>query len=351
MKKLIAILILAAIGCSACSSPSAQGNSTSSAAEAVPPSSSQTDSGEPSSPSSAQASSTSSMAEAVSPPSSQTNSGEPSSPPAAPYRQGFTQEQWQGLQDQKELYGDLTSFERKGAQFNGSIDCYNFIHLHWEHLIEGQLIDYVGADKFESWLREFEKDAKPNQCVNIYSFAQRFSIEPNELILFIKEKGTTHIYDVDTVKRRYEYFASGLQEEVSLPATAPPYSRGLTKKQWQRLQDQKEIYENLATDEEREEAVSTGRIECIHFEHLFWEHYTVPPFGGTFCSDYVGADKFNEWKTERERTGQCVDFYSFAEHFSIDPKELIARMKERKFNLDFETFERRFEYFEVGLQK
>lgn len=128
----------------------------------------------------------------------------------AVYEQGLTQEQWQILQSQKEQYGDLPEGELQSAQFSGVIDCRDFTHLRWEHPIPMQFIQYVGVDEFEAWARTEswlqENDENANPCMSIYSFAAQFSIGQDELISLIEDNGLTDLYDVDTVKRRYEYF-------------------------------------------------------------------------------------------------------------------------------------------------
>ena len=120
--------------------------------------------------------------------------------------QGFTQEQWNILQDQKEQYGHLSEQERANADFNGEIECYEFNHLRWEHFIANPLIEHVGVDEFESWLKEIDSINNADQC-NIYSFSLYFSIQLDELVSLIETNGLTEIYDLETIKRRYTYFS------------------------------------------------------------------------------------------------------------------------------------------------
>lgn len=121
---------------------------------------------------------------------------------ADPY-QGLSQEQWQLLQDQKELYADASDEMLSEAVFNGDIECENFIHLYWEDGIEGHLVRYVGSDEFNAWTINRAYDGL---CTDIYSFAEHFSIELDELVSIINENNLTHIYDVATLERRYAYF-------------------------------------------------------------------------------------------------------------------------------------------------
>lgn len=149
------------------------------------------------------------------PPTEENTSGFPSTEPAQPFEDddstlanqfihGFTHEQWQRLEGQKELYGGLTEEEINAAQFNGLIDCAKFLHLHWEHYIDSNLIYHVGVNEFESWLKAIESTHNPDQC-NIYNFANHFSITLDELVSFIETNGLTEIYDLETVKRRFAW--------------------------------------------------------------------------------------------------------------------------------------------------
>ena len=223
MKQIVVVLLLIMICCSACSQPSAQIDSSNYASEIVSPPS-LPDNDELSSASkpeetSVATDSSSSTNEVVSPPglpdndehSSASEQGETSLAADVPDYQGLTQEQWNELQEQKEEYGHLSAKERGMAQFNGEIECPEFKHLRWEHLIAGALIYHVGVDEFEAWLKEIDSINNDDQC-DIYNFAKYFSIELDELVSLIEKENLVEVYDLDTVKRRYEYFVKDLQE-------------------------------------------------------------------------------------------------------------------------------------------
>lgn len=124
--------------------------------------------------------------------------------------QGFTQEQWQELQREKELYDSLTDIEKAAARESGGGSCSQFIHLYWEESIPMVLIEHVGADKFNTWTIEQERTG---QCSDIYSFAKEFSIEHDYLVSLIKENNLAEIYDLDTLESRYMYFVKIIASE------------------------------------------------------------------------------------------------------------------------------------------
>ena len=213
MKQIVVVLILTVLCCSACSHPSAQIDSSNSASEIVSPSS-LPDNDELSSESeetSVATDSSNSASDIASLPglpdnaehSSKSEQEETSVAADAPDYQGLTQEQWRILQEQMELYGDLSNDELLGAVFNGDIECINFTHFYWEDVIAGALVGHVGGNEFNTWTIE-QKHA--GQCTDIYSFAKHFSIELDELILLIENNNLVEVYDLNTVKRRYEYF-------------------------------------------------------------------------------------------------------------------------------------------------
>lgn len=137
---------------------------------------------------------------------------------------------------------------------------------------------------------------------------------------------------------------AGAQAQSNAPSTTPDY-QGLTQEQWQKLQDQREKYGDLSEDE-LSEAVFNGEIECRNFIHFFWEDSIAVEF-----IRYVGSDEFERWVSERSRTGQCTDIYSFAEHFYISQDELVSLIEENYLAeiYDIETVKNRYTYF-IDLQ-
>ena len=219
MKQIVVVLLLIVICCSACSQPSPQIDSSSTASEAV--SAPALQESEPAETSAADSSS--SASETVSAPTALPNNNEHSSKPEPEEPsaeadtsdeidyQGFTQEQWNELQKQKEEYGHLSKRERGTAAFNGEIECPEFEHLWWEHNIALQFVHHVGGDNFEAWLREIDSINNDDHCT-IYSFAEKFSVPLDYFVSQIESTILAETYDLETLKRRYEYFIGDSQE-------------------------------------------------------------------------------------------------------------------------------------------
>lgn len=181
---IIAFVLLTLTACSNSSTSPSSNATPSSQSEPTPLPSSSTSSSEASISSSSQSE------------VSQEETSAESDTSATPDYQGLTQEQWNELQDQKE----------NGRK--SELDCPNFVHLWWEHSIDVAMIDHVGANAFEAWLKASDSIPIPDR--NIYSFSKYFSITLDELVSLIETNGLTHIYDIETVKRRYEYFNGNL---------------------------------------------------------------------------------------------------------------------------------------------
>lgn len=251
----------------------------------------------------------------------------------AVYPEGLTEPEWEYLQEQREKLGALSFEERLSAVPLPHVHCLRLVHIPWEHSIPRSLIRVAGQVRYEVWVSAQRIDGK---CADIYSFAERFSIDLEELKRLLNENEA--VYDMDQVARRYAYFNSRAKQG---DAGEIIYYQGLEQRDWEFLQKQKAWFEALS-DQEKDVVRGNGGIGCENFSHLFWEE--LHPVG---FIRYVGADAFENWARERVAAGLCSDVYSFAAHFSIDIdqfKTLIEEHHESDF-YHIDTLERRWAYF------
>ncbi|GEM_PF-5997722 len=251
----------------------------------------------------------------------------------AVYPEGLTESEWTYLQEEREALGALSFEERLSAVALPHIHCLRLVHIPWEHNIPRSLIRVAGQARYEVWVSEQSLDEK---CTDIYSFAERFSIDLEELKRLLNEGES--VYDMDKVARRYAYFNSGAKQDETGEVV---YYQGLEERDWQFLQRQKVWFEALS-DQEKDVVRGNGGIGCVKFSHLFWEE--IHPVE---LIRYVGSDAFESWIRERSAAGLCSDVYSFAAHFSIDIDQFKALIEEYQVS-DFyhiDTLERRWAYF------
>lgn len=119
------------------------------------------------------------------------------------YCNGLEEVDWLYLQDQREWFETLSEEEQNGVRAAGGIECNKFTHLYWEELFPSQLIDFVGSDRFETWLR-IQKSI--NQCADIYSFAEHFSLDFHEFKAVVEKLNISIFYDLPTMERRFAHF-------------------------------------------------------------------------------------------------------------------------------------------------
>ncbi len=118
--------------------------------------------------------------------------------------QGLTKEEWDGLQEQKAHFESLSDEEKLNYLQINEIGCSDFIHLRWENMIDSYLIRHVGVERFEEWIAI---QLAGKQCINIYSFADHFSIDLETLIAFVRDNNIERIYPVDKLEARYAFMS------------------------------------------------------------------------------------------------------------------------------------------------
>lgn len=119
---------------------------------------------------------------------------------------GLSREQWESLQAEQAAFEAMTPQQQAQALEGGTVGCKRFLHLAWEETFAMPLIDYVGSEQFEAWAGARRQQG--DLCLDLYAFARDFSIDQETLVSLIEENGLTELYDLDTLQRRYDYFAA-----------------------------------------------------------------------------------------------------------------------------------------------
>ena len=119
---------------------------------------------------------------------------------------GLSREQWESLQAEQAAFEAMTPQQQAQALEGGTVGCKRFLHLAWEETFAMPLIDYVGSEPFEAWAGA--RGQQSDLCLDLYAFARDFSIDQETLVSLIEENGLTELYDLDTLQRRYDYFAA-----------------------------------------------------------------------------------------------------------------------------------------------
>jgi hypothetical protein len=118
--------------------------------------------------------------------------------------QGLTIKEWDDLQGQKAEYEALPDDEKQKYHVINEISCEKYIHLGWEHYIDNTLIQHVGSEQFESWITEQQSN---DQCIDIYSFADYFSIDLETLTSLIRDNNLGEVYPIDKLEARYTFMS------------------------------------------------------------------------------------------------------------------------------------------------
>ena len=113
----------------------------------------------------------------------------------AVYPEGLTEPEWEYLQEQREQLGALSFEERLSAVPLPHVHCLRLVHIPWEHSIPRSLIRVTGQVRYEVWVSAQRIDGK---CADIYSFAERFSIDLEELMPYLWDAMKTAFPDMPT---------------------------------------------------------------------------------------------------------------------------------------------------------